>query len=358
MLITYAGQSIALAWSDGLVDIISAETGKILQKDMPLPSKVPGSSRIRCIGWGVNFIDVDAVKARTGVPKKKNREGMNTLDFTATMTDDWDSMKHDTTLDDFLQRQPDLQALDMAPDLPNQLALMDMEALLPKLPALPLPPTTPFARAIQPDMGAFSSQAQVDAIFHSHHLKDHNAVDTLIRCTDDGTVNPTIYDSLRIVNVRLPSEWSIESYQPLVHASHPFSCSHGLLMEIDGRKSSSDTPSKPLEKTKRNVNLALVPLTLKFIPSAGIYLHLIASKTTQLQNLLLYIEQCLQRIRTFWNQSQDLPSKFIRNVTETLEERGQGDLVMNFYHLACTGSCPAIIKEWLVDELTESVRPP
>ena len=44
------------------------------------------------------------------------------------------------------------------------------------------------------------------------------------------------------------------------------------------------------------------------------------------------------------------------NVSETLEEKGQGDLVTNLYHLACTGHCPPIVKEWLVDELSEAVR--
>jgi anaphase-promoting complex subunit 4 len=41
------------------------------------------------------------------------------------------------------------------------------------------------------------------------------------------------------------------------------------------------------------------------------------------------------------------------NITETLEEKGQGDLITNLFHLACTGACPPLLREWLVDELSE-----
>ena len=48
-------------------------------------------------------------------------------------TDSWDVESDETTLDDFLDRQPDLNSLEINPDLPNQLALTDVESLLPKL---------------------------------------------------------------------------------------------------------------------------------------------------------------------------------------------------------------------------------
>ncbi|ORY05896.1 anaphase-promoting complex, cyclosome, subunit 4-domain-containing protein [Clohesyomyces aquaticus] len=354
----FNGQSIAVAWSNGFVDVLSAETGKVLHKDVAPPPMVgagnaDGSTvderqmRIGCIGWGLHFIDVENAKRRTGV-RKGNANGTDEVGVAkidcakeGETTDNWDAFKDETTLEDFLQRKPDLQALDIAPDLPDQLAMMDVETLLPKLPAIPLPPATPFMRLQQPtDSGAFSAQAQVDAIFHSSHMKDHNAVDVMVRCSDVGTAHPSLYDSLESVNVGLPARWNITKSKTLMHASHPYSCSNGLLMEV--KTSSAQT------------KLAFVPLTLGFIQSAGIYLHLIASKTSQLQNLLLYVQQCLQRIQTYWKHSQDLPSKFMMNVSETLEEKGQGSLGQNLYHLACTGNCPPVIKEWLVNELQEA----
>lgn len=89
--------------------------------------------------------------------------------------------------------------------------------------------------------------------------------------------------------------------------------------------------------------------------SAGIYLHLISSKTSQLQNLLLYVQQCLQRIQTYYKQSLDLPSKFKMAISDALKEKGLGNLVQHMYHLACTGHCPEVLREWLVEALTEAV---
>ncbi|CBX94211.1 predicted protein [Plenodomus lingam JN3] len=346
----FNGKSIAVGWSDGSTDLVSAETGKVTHRDVKLPCLLEqgdameedAAPRVKCMGWGINFINVDAVKKRTGMKAKKTNGASTTLtdDFGNPTTEDWDAFKDDTTLEDFLQRQPDFQALDIAPDLPDQLAMMDMEALLPKLAAIPLPPALPFMRASALDAGAFSTQAEVDALLHSHHLKDHNSVDMFIRCSDRGTVHPSIYDSLETVSVQLPRAWNMES-MPLLHTSHPYSCTHNLLMRIT-------SPASP-----RKQKITLVPLTLNFIPSAGIYLHLIASKTAQLQNLLLYITQTLQRIRSFFKQSTDLPGKFMMNISETLEEKAQGDLVTNLFHIACTGNTSPTMHEWLVDELAE-----
>ncbi|EDU43255.1 conserved hypothetical protein [Pyrenophora tritici-repentis Pt-1C-BFP] len=261
----FSGKSIAVSWTDGSTDLVSAETGKITHKDLRLPEVEDETpTQVKCMGWGLNFINVETVKRRTGL-KPKTNDGTTpakTDIFGHPTTEDWDGLKDDTTLEDFLQRQPDFQTLDVAPDLPDQLAMMDMEALLPKLPAIPLPPALPFMRVSQADSGALSS-----------------------------------------------------------------------------------SPTKK--------SIAYVPLTLNFIPSAGIYLHLIAAKTSQLQNLLLYITQTLQRIRAFFKHSQDLPRKFMMNIEETLEEKGLGDLVTNLFHIACTGHCNPVVKEWLVDELAE-----
>ncbi|KAF1942916.1 hypothetical protein EJ02DRAFT_502472 [Clathrospora elynae] len=334
----FNGKSVAVSWSRGGTDLVSAETGRVTHGGVVLPVNMEEGStegkekaRVKCMGWGLNFIDVGGVKKRTA----------KTDVFGNPTTEEWDAFKDETTLEDFLQRQPDFQTLDIAPDLPDQLAMMDLEQLLPKLPAIPLPPALPFMRVSQADSGAFSSQAEVDSLLHSHHLKDHNSVDMFIRCSDHGTVHPSIYDSLETVSVQLPKAWGIKS-TPLLHTSHPYSCTHSLLMR-------TTSPSSPQKQ-----QISFIPLTLNFIPSAGIYLHLIAAKTSQLQNLLLYITQTLQRIRAFFKHAQDLPSKFMMNISETLEEKGLGDLVTNFFHVACTGNCPPVVREWLVDELAEA----
>lgn len=343
----FNGLAIAISWSDGCTDIVSSETGKVVHRDVPPPKlgedDMEDAVRTKCIGWGLNFIDVESVKRRTGSVKNVKPNGSTpkkeTVDLQALTTEDWDSIKDDTSLEDFLQRQPDFDMLDIAPDLPDQLAMMDTETLLPKLPAIPLPPANPFMRAPAADSGAFSLQAMVDGLLHSHHLRDHNSVDMFIRCTEKGTVHPSIYDSMETVNISLPKQWGLVS-TPICHTSHPYACTHGLLMQV----------AKAGQDKKR---IAYVPLTLGFIPSAGIYLHLIASKTAQLQNLLSYLTHSLARIRSYFTHSQELPGRFVRNISETLAEHDQGDLVQNLYHLACTGHCPPLIHDWLVDELAE-----
>lgn len=360
---------------------MSSESGKVIRHGLQetltgVPAAVSThSKKISCLGWGVNFIDVQAVAKRTNGSNAAT-SGPHGEHMTLN---DWDDItdKADVTLDDFLDRQPDLERLGINPELPKQLALMDVESLLPKLPVIPPPPSSgvrvPMALKGPPEV--FTSQASIDALLHSHHLRDHNAVDVLVLCYEDGTVSPMMYDYLAIGSITLPEDWKSMGCRPLQHVSHPFASSHQMLMEISNSTFASESASSAtssrqrrqlpdayngasLSNTRHATNrLALVPLTLGFIQSAGIYLDLIASKTAQLQNLLRYLEECLRCLSNYWLHSQDLPSRFMGNINETLAEKKEGDIVINLYHVAVTGHCPPTTKEWLVDELKESVCP-
>ena len=348
------GMGLAVAWSDGAVDVLGVETGRVVHGGVRIEAggeeEEEGAKEVGVVGWGLNFIDAGRVRRRTGGKEIEGEsaegaeaEGKKVVGLSSVpgTTEDWDAFRDDTNLEDFLQRQPDFANLDLAPDLPEQLIMMDAESLLPKLPVIPPPPVNPMMRFMRQAAGAsaFSSQAEVDGLLHSQHLRDHNSVDMFIRCTEDGSVYPSIYDAMEAVNVRLPEAWNVRS-KFVMHASHPYACTHSLLAEIQ-------SPSNVQKK------IAWVPLTLGFIPSAGIYLHLIAAKTAQLQNLLSYLTHTLTRIQTFFAQAQDLPSRFMMNIGDTLAEHNQGDLVTAFFHLACTGHCSKLMHDWLVDELAE-----
>ncbi|KAF2085557.1 hypothetical protein K490DRAFT_46593 [Saccharata proteae CBS 121410] len=262
----FNGQHIAVAWLDGSIDVLSSETGKVvkqIQPEVSTDAEGGAASQISCLGWGVNFIDIAAVRSRLKAARESAR-GSQYPNFLETVPS-WQLSQDELTLDDFLERMPDLRKLGITPDLPKQLALIDAQDVLPKLPMIPSPPA--------------------------------------------------------------------------------------IGMQMMSKATTSDAFGSQQSKRDR---LALVPLTLRFIPSAGIYLHLIASKTAQLQNLLQYIQSSLKTISTFFLHSQDLPGRFMRNVNETLMEKDEGTLVDNFFHMAVTGDCPTTIKEWLVDELTES----
>ncbi|KKY15854.1 putative anaphase-promoting complex component cut20 [Diplodia seriata] len=176
----FNGQHIAVAWDDGSVDIVSSETGKtvkqVRREAVGFAADDESPPRISSLAWGVNFIDVAAVKERTGVRTARLGHSSAKFDGVFDTTEEWDQKKEEVTLDDFLERQPDLAKLGLSPDLPDQIALIDVQDALPKLPLIPAPPANPFqmmAKAKATD--AFSSQQSIDAIFHSQHMRDSNA---------------------------------------------------------------------------------------------------------------------------------------------------------------------------------------
>ena len=104
------GQSLAVAFGSS-VCIASAHSGKIMyEKDYSTPSKAP----ICCLGWASNFTDVAAIRKRMA-----NRESGVVLDDLMTSTDEASSPEY-------------------APELPIDLAFIDITNTLPKLSALPV----------------------------------------------------------------------------------------------------------------------------------------------------------------------------------------------------------------------------
>ena len=101
---------------------------------------------------------------------------------------------------------------------------------------------------------------------------------------------------------------------------------------------------------------ALLPVSLRFARTSGNLLHIIASKTAQLQILTEYINECLWQIDQHWTEAKKMPSRFIDIINEDLEKENQPNLVQCLFHLAATGDCPSMLKEWLVDVLAERVR--
>jgi anaphase-promoting complex subunit 4 len=312
--------------------------------------------RILCLAWAFNFIDVPNVKARVGDGPRPaapaSSDGLGT-------TDNWDTAWDGVTLNDILQGMHDLKVLDASPDLPGQITMTDPERLLPKISPIPPAPTGPLGRPVQSTPDAFTSQSSIDAMFHSQHLEFNNAVETLLLCHVNGEISPTMYNSLELAPTRLPVGWTLKPDARVIHATHSYSRSHCLLADISCAPQQSltsraqETRSEPVDRGQ--YRLSLVPLTFRFMANSGFQVHLVGAKQQQLANLLRYLQECIRSISAYWFHSQDLPLRFMRNINETLESKGEGDLVTNLYHLAVTGHCPAPIKEWLVDELTESV---
>lgn len=189
----------------------------------------------------------------------------------------------------------------------------------------------------------FSSRASVDAIFHSNK-NSSDTVDVLVVGFDDGTLHLRIFDCFEIGSFDIGSPDPIlKSCKPFLHAAHPMSSTHVLLVSAPG--------------TGTRGPLRMLTLDLRFITKSGRYLCLLASKTTQLQNLLRYINQVQRQIQLEWKNALELPARFMRNINEDLQEKCHCNFVTGLYHLVVTGDCFEPLKEFLVDIVSERVRP-
>jgi anaphase-promoting complex subunit 4 len=158
--------------------------------------------------------------------------------------------------------------------------------------------------------------------------------------TKEGHIHLTIYDSFVIGSFESPISLGGQPPHLVRHASHEQYSTHGLLMK------SSDSKG----------GLYFVPMDLRFISASSEYLSLLAFRSTALQNLLRYINQVQSLMASEWKATQELPGRFLRNINETLGEKGNRDIVQALYHSVATGHTFPEVREWLVDELAERVR--
>lgn len=297
------GQSLATAYDNNFLILTNAHTGKTVhQIDCSAYSK----SQICCLGWGINFTD-------------GNKVGW-----------ELDKFKDEVTLDDMISQNPRVKSMDSVPDLPLDLALLDVEASLPKL--SPLSPG-----GIEDDI--FSSRASLDTLFQPLTIGSTDSADILLVGFEDGTVHLSIYDSFEIGSFNLQqASRGFRNCRPILHCSHPYSTTHSMLV------------SAPIEDQEE---LHIVPLDLRLLSNAGRYLSLLASKSTQLHNVLRYIHQVQRQMYHDFKTSRDLPSKYIANIEESLQEQADYNWMQAAYHLVVTGDCYPEVKEWLVDQLGE-----
>lgn len=169
-------------------------------------------------------------------------------------------------------------------------------------------------------------------------------MDVLFVGFNDGMIHLRIFDCFEIGSFSvLTANEKPRSVEALVHASHPMNSTHALLL--------SESPGDAYES-----RLKLLTLDLRFITKSGRYLSLLASKTTQLQNLLRYIHQVQRQIQLEWKNVVELPTRFMRSIGEELQEKCHCDFVTALYHLVVTGDCFPPLKEFLVDIVGERVK--
>lgn len=182
----------------------------------------------------------------------------------------------------------------------------------------------------------------MDTLFQPLTTGSTDSADILVVGFEDGTVHLSIYDFFEIGSFDLRQACrGFQDCRPILHCSHPYSTTHLMLCS---------TAAGDQE------GLHIVPLDLRLLSNAGRYLSLLASKSTQLHNVLRYIYQVQRQMHTDFKASQELPRKFIANIEENLREQGDYNWMQAAYHLVVTGHCYPGVKEWLVDQLGERVR--
>jgi len=192
----------------------------------------------------------------------------------------------------------------------------------------------------------FTLRTGIDFLFQDFKPEDGEEISVMVVGTENGGVHLSIYDSFPIGKFRYDSK--DDDGQLICHASHPDVSTHALLF-------------KPSSKNEGTKVLDIVPLDLSFIVSSPINLSLLASKLTTLQKLLRYLKQAFLHMQVEYKNTQELPTKFLGVIQETLREPesvGPRDIVASLYHTMVTGHVYAPVKEWLVDNLAERVRYP
>ncbi|KAM5436283.1 hypothetical protein MferCBS31731_005976 [Microsporum ferrugineum] len=307
------GRVLAVACSDNRIRLLSSYSGKMVHsltaQSAPIPFSLPQkpAGTVSCIGWGVSFAETAGL-----LKNLKDPEGKLSLD---------DLLMSDTKLSTHLGF--------LKADLPRELSLLDIEGSLPKLSTLP---------STGDDDDVFSSRVSLDSIFHSPVKNPGDSVDVLLAGMDDGSIHMRIFESFEIGSIDVSNSLegskggtstnSKRGYRALLHASHPMSTTHALLFQNEAE-------------------MKLLNLDLRFITKAGRYLPLLASKVTQLQNLLRYIKQVQAQMHLEWKNARELPIRYLRNVNEELKEQCHCDFVTATYHLIVTGDCFAPLKEFL-----------
>lgn len=186
----------------------------------------------------------------------------------------------------------------------------------------------------------FSSVRSLFILFRPFDPNDLDSADVMVVGTREGNIHLSIYDSFVIGSFKCPLVLREGSAYLFRHASHESYSTHALLM-------------RPISSEN---TLYFMPMDLRFMSASSDYLSILSSRSTHLHNLLRYIQHAQSLMMAEWRGTQELPSKFLRNINESLDDTSNGDIVQALYHSVATGHTFPTVRDWLVDELTERVR--
>jgi anaphase-promoting complex subunit 4 len=95
-------------------------------------------------------------------------------------------------------------------------------------------------------------------------------------------------------------------------------------------------------------------MDILFIQQFGQYLFQLASTSTRVQALLRYIKETVVALETEFKAMNDLAQRYVSIINEDVKKQGS-EVSLEFFELLVTGVPSGVLKEWLVDVLTERV---
>lgn len=257
------------------------------------------------------------------------------------------SGKQRLILEDLLSVNADLDSLlNVAADLPKALANIDVESALPKLSTLP-----PFGVG---DDDIFSTRTSLDTIFHSSkHSQLTSTLNAVLVAHSDTIIHIRIFDSFEVGDIDLnythakPADCQYRQVRQCV--SHPFSSKIWIVVDSD-QWSSSDCQAQ--DGSFAESRLHLLSLDLQFMHHS-ISLPILATKATQLRNLIRYLSQIQTQLAREVKTAFDLPARFIRTLEDELKEAGShgSSFEASAYHALLTGNQHGKFQEWLSEIL-------
>ena len=326
------GNLLGIGWTDGVCGVYSGENGKLLSQTSVLPTRgqddwkldlspdsgndglededVREDGRVPvCVGW-TSYAPFSKVQKRDLV-----RGGLPETVDEAFMESGIDEMYEHTNGNETTKSG--------LKDLVNSITTLDVTKFLPQLSAIP----SHSARG-GPDGSKFASQAGVDSVFETRKPPS-TSIDSLILSARSGHTNVLLDESVQIGTFDI-------NLKPLLHTSHP-ECSSQVIL--------SDASDDGV------FSLHYIDLPLDSLGSP--LLHVIATNTKRLQNLMSYISQTIRCIHHDFTTGLQFPTRLLNNISEELSEKEEGSLVMNLYQLAMTGSFTPTMLEWLTDVVKE-----
>lgn len=240
-------------------------------------------------------------------------------------------------------------------NLPFELASMDIRAELPVLNTLPYVKDSSVNLTISPE--AFTSQPVLDSLLKPETYTSYNASAFLasirLICLPRGQIQFHMRSSRKPSGMlELGCAHDLAHCWVISHATNVYSTCSALLTVSS---STSTYPPRNSAGDEARVAIGVTIVSFTSLPTSGHFMELAFKASTSLQAISEYVIQTILCVRSAWTTCQDLPSRFLGNIIESLASSNELELVPSLYQLAVTGHCLPLMKEWLVDELGERV---